>query len=53
MCLRGKDEEYALEKRVTAPEGIAQKRKVYANERVSLLKIEFVALQAILNHRVK
>ncbi|RMB97884.1 hypothetical protein DUI87_25362 [Hirundo rustica rustica] len=33
MCLRGKDEEHALEKRVTAPEGIAQKRKVYANER--------------------
>lgn len=29
MCLRGKDGEYALEK-VTAPEGIARKRKVYA-----------------------
>lgn len=53
MCLGAKDEEYALEKRVTAPEGIAQKRKVYANERVSLLKIQFVALQAILNHGVK
>nr|XP_021156951.1 coiled-coil domain-containing protein 73 isoform X4 [Columba livia] len=32
MCLRGKDEPYALEKRAAAPEGIAQKRKVYAND---------------------
>ncbi|XP_071415156.1 protein-lysine 6-oxidase-like isoform X2 [Pithys albifrons albifrons] len=32
MCVRGKDKECGLEKRVTAPEGIAQNRKVYANE---------------------
>ncbi|OPJ73958.1 hypothetical protein AV530_013361 [Patagioenas fasciata monilis] len=32
MCLRVKDEQYALEKRAAAPEGIAQKRKVYAND---------------------